>query len=642
MSARAGAPKNSNNMARPIFRSLQDFYAFLEKQGELQRITVPIDPYLEASTIAIKAMKESGKALLFENVIGSPYRLAMNILSSDKRVEYAIGENPDKLGEQLIHLVEEAMPPSPSKIFNAVRPLGRRIMSARVSSSGNAPSQQINLGAKLDTLPVLQTWKDDAGKFITLPQVFTSDPKTGKRNLGMYRIQLYDRVTTGIHWQIQKGGGFHYSVAEAINKPLEVAIAVGSDPALLLATIAPLPEGIDEVMFAGFLRGEATRMTRGKHISTLVPAEAEFIIEGIVPPHERRLEGPFGDHFGHYSHAAMYPVFHVKTITHRANPIFAATVVGKPPMEDKWLGDATQRVLGPLAKLTHPEVRDVWAFYESGFHNFLGVSTKQRYGKEAMKTALSLSTDGQLSLTKCAVMVGEHVNNRNFRAILREIATHYDPHYDAIILNKVPMDTLDFTSYTMNLGSKLLIDATPKLDTVSSGGKYPPRKTSQFFEKVGTQPEYLMRLDSRISEYALIEDVLLVVKVRGAYRAETNAAFSMENDLPTPTKTSGREVIEKLVHPEHIGHLPKGTKIVAAVSEDVNLSSDMEIIWGIFTRFDAARDIEFTSTRLEGVTTIYDGVMGIDATWKPGYPNPCETPEEVTKKVEGRWGEYGF
>jgi 4-hydroxybenzoate decarboxylase subunit C len=500
----------------------------------------------------------------------------------------------------------------------------------------------VNLGAKLDTLPILQTWKDDAGKFITLPQVFTYDPKTGKRNLGMYRIQMYDRVTTGIHWQIQKGGGFHYSVAEAMNRPLEVGIAVGSDPALLLATIAPLPEGIDEVMFAGFLRGEATRMTRGKCISTLIPADAEFVFEGIVPPHERRLEGPFGDHFGHYSHAAMYPVFHVKTITHRNNPIFAATVVGKPPMEDKWLGDATQQILGPLAKLTHPEVRDVWAFYESGFHNFLGVSTKQRYGKEAMKTALSLSTDGQLSLTKCAVMVGEHINNRNFRAILREIKSHFDPHYDAIILNKVPMDTLDFTSYTMNLGSKLLIDATPKLDTVSSGGKYPPRKTSPFFEQVGTQPEDLTRLDIRISEYALIEDVLLVVKVRGAYRAETNAAFSMENDLPAPTKTAGREVIEKLVNPEHISHLPKGTKIVAAVSEDVNLSSDMEVIWGIFTRFDAARDVCFTSTRLEGVTTIYEGMMGIDATWKTGYPNPCETPEDVQKKVESRWGEYGF
>lgn len=629
-------------MKRPIFRSLQDFYSFLEKQGELQRITVPVDPYLEASTIAIKAMQESSKALLFENVIGSPFPLAMNVLSSDKRIEYAIGDNPDKLGEQLIHLVEESMPPSPSKIFNAMRPLARRVISARVASSGTAPSQSINLGAKLDTLPVLQTWKDDAGKFITLPQVFTYDPKTGKRNLGMYRIQLYDRVMTGIHWQIQKGGGFHYAVAEAMNIPLEVSIAVGSDPALLLATIAPLPEGIDEVMFAGFLRGEATRMTRGKCISTLVPAEAEFIIEGIVPPHERRLEGPFGDHFGHYSHAAMYPVFHVRTITHRANPIFAATVVGKPPMEDKWLGDTTQQILGPLAKLTHPEVRDVWAFYESGFHNLLGVSTKQRYGKEAMKTALSLSTDGQLSLTKCAVVVSEHVNNRNFRALLREIGSHFDPHYDAVILNKVPMDTLDFTSYTMNLGSKLLIDATPKLDSVSSGGKYPPRLQSPFFEIVGTQREDLSRLDSRIVEYVILEDTLLVVKIRGKYRAETNAAFSIENDLNAPQKTVGREIVEKLVHREHISHLPSGTKMIAAVSEDVNLSSDMEVIWGIFTRFDAARDICFTSTRLEGVTTIYDGVMGIDATWKTGYPNPCETPQEVLQKVESRWGEYGF
>jgi 4-hydroxy-3-polyprenylbenzoate decarboxylase len=312
-------------------------------------------------------------------------------------------------------------------------------------------------------------------------------------------------------------------------------------------------------------------------------------------------------------------------------------------MEDKWLGDATQQILGPLAKLTPPEVRDLWAFYEAGFHNLLGISTQQRYGKEAMKTALSLVSDNQLSLTKCAIIVGEHANTRNFRALLREIASHFDPRYDVTILSKIPMDTLDFTSYTMNLGSKILIDATPKLAAVSSGGNYPSRKPSQYFEMVGSHTEKdLSAIDMRIKEWQVLENVLLVVKVEGPYKLVPNAANNMENEVPSPGKTLGREVIEKLIAQENLGRLQKGVKIVAAVSEDVNISNDLEVIWGIFTRFDAARDIAFTKSSLEGVTVLYEGIMGIDATWKPGYPNPCELPDEMVLKVEKRWKEYGF
>jgi 4-hydroxy-3-polyprenylbenzoate decarboxylase len=260
-----------------------------------------------------------------------------------------------------------------------------------------------------------------------------------------------------------------------------------------------------------------------------------------------------------------------------------------------------------------------------------------------MKTALSLATDGQLSLTKCLIMVGEGVNNRNFRELLRSIKGHFDPYYDALILNKVPLDTLDFTSYTMNLGSKILIDATPKLTTVSSGGAYPVRKESRFYAKTGSHTENsLSNLDYRIKEAILIEDVLLVVKVEGVYKASHNAATGQENDFTPTTKTVGREVIEKLVAEQNLEFLPKGTKIIAAVSEDINLSNDLEIIWGIFTRFDAARDIVFTSSRLEGATVVNEGILGIDATWKTGYPNPCEIPDEVNALVSRRWKEYGF
>lgn len=628
---------------RQVFHTLKAFLEILEREGQLLRITAPVDPNLEAAEIAVRSMREGGPALLFENIKGSKYPLAMNLLASDRRVELSLGAHPGELGHQLIHFVEQAMPPKPKALWNAGKPLLPRMLGARVGRASNAyAQQQIETTPDLDQLPILKTWPDDGGRFITLPQVFTYDPLTNKRNVGMYRVHVFGKNETGIHWQIQKGGGFHYFQAEQLEKPLEIAIAVGTDPSLLLATIAPLPEGIDEVMFAGFLRGEATKMAKGRTIGIDIPANAEFVLEGVVPPKIRKREGPFGDHFGHYSHAGMFPVFNIRALTHAAKPVFAATVVGKPPMEDKWLGDATQLILGPLARLTHPEVEDVWAFYESGFHNLLGVSTKQRYAKEAMKTALSLSTDAQLSLTKCAIVVSKGVDNRNFRALLQAIKKNFDPHYDFNLVSNVAMDTLDFTSYTMNLGSKMLLDATEKMSATPSGGAYPAREPSRYFDQVGTRTEDVRSLDMRIMDSRVYEDTLLVLKVAGAYRASENAAIKFEHDISPPERTAGMQVVEKLVSEENLPKLPKGVKIVAAVSEDVDLGSDMEVIWGIFTRFDAARDVVFTKSLLTGITPSYHGVMGIDATWKTGYPNPCEMPEEVTALVTSRWKEYGF
>jgi 4-hydroxy-3-polyprenylbenzoate decarboxylase len=624
------------------FDTLTQFLTRLEREGELHRITAEVDPYLEASEIAVRAMREGKPALLFERIKGSAFPLVMNVLASDRRVELALGEDPGKLGDSLLHVVEQLLPPKPRRAWNAARPLLPRLLASRIRRTSPEEPRHFFDAPDLKQLPILQTWPDDAGNFITLPQVFTYDPNTGKRNVGMYRMQVFGPSETGMHWQIQKGGGFHYHRAESSGKPLEVAVAVGTDPALLLATIAPLPEGIDEVMFAGFLRGRPTAMTRGKSISIDVPSYAEFLLEGIVAPSERRLEGPFGDHFGHYSHAGMFPVFKIGAISHLPKAVFAATVVGKPPMEDKWLGDVNQLILGPLARLTHTEVRDIWAFYEAGFHNLLGIAAAQRYAKEAMKTALSVATDGQLSLTKCAIVVNSQVNNRSIRALLRSIRDHFDPHYDFLLIPNVAMDTLDFTSYTMNLGSKMLLDATEKLPTTASGGNYPPRIPSPFYERTGRTPEDLKNLDYRIREWTVLEETLLIVKVEGAFRANQNSANRQENEFTPIHKTIGREIIEKLVHESTIEKLPKGVKIVAAVSEDVDLHSDLEIIWGIFTRFDAARDVIFTRSTLVGSSPVYEGIMGIDATWKLGYPNPCEMTDEVRQRVEDRWSEYGF
>jgi 4-hydroxy-3-polyprenylbenzoate decarboxylase len=383
-------------------------------------------------------------------------------------------------------------------------------------------------------------------------------------------------------------------------------VALGTDPALLLATVAALPEGIDEVMFAGFLRGRPVPMARGKSVKISVPAHAEFILEGTVPLHETRWEGPFGDHFGHYSHAADFPVFHIKKITHRRNAIYPATVVGKPPMEDKFIGDATQQILGPLARLIHKEIKNVWAYYEAGFHNLLVVSVEQRYQKEAMKSALGLMGTDQLSLTKCIVLVSDHVNVRDWRAVLREIKMNFDPHYDFVMIPKVPLDTLDFTSYKMNLGSKMIVDATVKQQ----------REKSKTGKNEGGE-RVLARLPKEypaIRETRVYDDTLLLVKVGG----------------------ESRKMIENLVRIPELREI----KIMAAVSEDVDLNNQESYIWGVFTRFDCERDVIFTEQSLIGISPVYRGVMGIDATWKTGYPAPLVMSEEIRARVNRRWEEY--
>jgi 4-hydroxybenzoate decarboxylase subunit C len=588
------------------FSSLSDFLRYLESIGELRRVSVEVDPFLEVSAIATRAIREKKPAILFENVKGSKFPLAINVYGSERRIEHALGRHPGEIGKSLIGFAESMMPPRPSAAWHQ-RGMLSRLFSARGRNVSFADSQQIVTEPNLDALPIQTCWPKDGGRFLTLGQVMTYDPINAKRNVGIYRLHVYDAKTTGMHWQIQKGGGFHYHRAEQRGQDLPLAVALGTDPALLLASVAALPEGIDEVAFAAFVRGASVDMVRAKSISLLVPARAEFILEGIVPQKERRREGPFGDHFGHYSHSADFPVFHLTTMTHRRNAVYPATVVGVPPMEDKYLGDATQEMLGPLARMLHTEVRDVWAYYESGFHNLLVVSVEARYKKEAMKAALGLLGTGQLSLTKCVVLVSAGVDVRNWSAVLQEIGKNFDPHFDFVLIPHVPMDTLDFTSFRMELGSKMILDATRK--------QRPPDEKNQKRKapRKATLSD-IRTMDRRIVDAYVQDDTLLMVKVG----------------------KQGRTVLEKLVKRKELRHL----KIIAAVSGDVDIRDRENSIWGIFTRFDCERDVVFSEQSLIGISPIYKGVMGIDATWKTGYPEVLTYPEEVVRKVDSRWNDY--
>lgn len=587
------------------YLNLQSFLKALEFHKELKRIRVEIDPELEITEIATRVVRQEGPALLFEKVKGSPFPLAINIFGSARRIELALGRLPQELGDDLARLAQALNPPALGKLFKSHRTV-RRVLAMRTRRGWRAPSQEVIEEPNLEHFPILKCWPKDAGRFITFPLIITHHPLTHVRNVGLYRMQVFSPSSTGMHWQIQKDGGFHYAEAERRDQALPVAVVLGADPYLLMAAIAPLPEGMDEMAFSGFLRGHPVRLSQAKTIPMKVPADAEIILEGEVAPQERQIEGPFGDHFGHYSHAAPFPVFRIHQITRRQYPVYLAAVVGKPPQEDRYLGDAMQEVLSPLIRLIRPEVQDLWAYYEAGFHNLLVVAVNQRYGKEAMKTALGLMGQGQLSLTKCLILVDVSVNVRDFHGVLQAIRNNFDPREDFLLLPGVPLDTLDFTSFKMNLGSKMILDATR------------PHKARPT-KKNNASPsamENLKQKDSRIMGWRLWNETLLVVQVR----------------------QEGRKVLEELVRDPDL----EGVKIIATVSPDVDLEDHVSTLWGIFTRFDCARDVSFTETHLLGPTVWYSGRLGIDATFKPGYPEPLEMTEEIREKVNVRWGEYGI
>ncbi len=608
------------------FTDFQTYIHALESAGELHRTDVEIDPNLELTEVSIRALREGKPALLVERPKGSQYPLVINHFSSSYRTELAFGRHPDDIGHELIHFLERAMPPTLQFLLNN-KPTIKRFLNARPKTVSTGISQQIVESPNLDALPIQFCWPLDGGRFITYGQIFTYDPRDGKRNIGTYRMHVFDKETTGMHWQIQKGGGFHYFQAQKLGQDFELAVALGTSPALTFATIAALPEGIDEAMFAGFLQNKRVEFLKGKSISLSVPANAEFILEGVVPATERRMEGPFGDHFGHYSAASEFPVFHLKAITHRKHPIYPAIVVGKPPMEDKFLGDATQQMLAPLAKLIHKEITDLWAYYEAGFHNLLVVAIEQRYQKEAMKAALGLMGTDQLSLTKCIVTVSSGVNVRDFDAVLKEIRENYDPHYDFVMIPKVPLDTLDFTSYKMNLGSKMIIDATKKPQRRSSDeqGNNDLRQRD-----TGDLRSFLRGIDRRITDINIIDNALLLVKIDAPIQYYTSSPEIISALKPN----AGKEILKKLLQLPELSHLT----LIAIVSEDVDIHNQENYIWGVFTRFDCERDVLFSEQKLIGISPVYNGVMGIDATWKPGYQEPLTMPESIIKKVDEKWG----
>src|SRR3954471_3885680 len=428
-------------MADATYPDLRAFLDQLRRDGDLAVVEAPVDAHLEAAEIHRRVIAAGGPALLFTHVRDRDFPLATNLFGTQRRAEMAFGARPLKLIRRLVHLAETLLPPTPGKLWGA-RDLAREALRTGSSRKGSGPvtetvtSNPSNI--RLDRLPVLTTWPEDGGPFVTLPLVYTEHPDGKGHNLGMYRLHVHDARTTGMHWQIGKGGGFHYAVAESRGQALPVTVFLGGPPALILAAIAPLPENVPEVLLASLIAGERLKIIDGIGPHRLV-ADAEFALIGEVAPGERRPEGPFGDHYGYYSLQHDYPVFHVKAVFHRRDAIYPATVVGKPRQEDFFIGDYLQQLLAPLFPLVMPSVRDLWSYGETGFHSLAAAVVHERYGREALVSGFRILGEGQLSLTKFLFLTDRRVDLTNFRATLEHVLAHTNPETDLYVFSPLSM-----------------------------------------------------------------------------------------------------------------------------------------------------------------------------------------------------------
>src|SRR6185295_17786545 len=386
------------------------------------------------------------------------YPVVTNLFGTKRRIDLAFGPKPEALVRELVQVAELLLPPRPAELWKH-RALGREVRKLGTRNTTRSPVTQVrDQPARLNELPVLTTWQEDGGPFITLPLVYTENPLTKKHNLGIYRMQVYDAQTTGLHWQIQKGGGFHYREAEKSGQSLPVTVFLGGPPALILAAIAPLPEDVPELVLASLLAGEKLKMTSNPlGTGHRLAAEAEFALAGYAAPHERRPEGPFGDHYGYYSLQHDYPVFHVEAVFHRRDAIYPATVVGKPRQEDFFIGDYLQKLLSPLFPLVMPGVRDLWTYGETGFHSLCAAVVRERYGREALVSAFRILGEGQLSLTKFLLLTDTPQDLHDFPKLLEHVLARFDPATDLFIFSNVSIDTLDYTSGKVNEGSKAVM-----------------------------------------------------------------------------------------------------------------------------------------------------------------------------------------
>jgi UbiD family decarboxylase len=581
------------------FPDLRAFLDQLRRDGDLVTVESEVDPHLEVAEIHRRVVAGGGPALLFTNVKGSGFRLVTNLFGTARRAEMAFGERPLRLIRRLVELVETIMPPTPAKLWGA-RDVGMELLKVGTRKQSTGPiTERVTQDVRLDRLPALTCWPEDGGPFVTLPLVYTTHPDKAGHNLGMYRMQVYDARTTGMHWQIGKGGGYHYAVAEGRGQKLPATVFLGGPPALILSAIAPLPENVPELMLASLIAGERLNQVHGHGPHPLI-ANAEFALIGEVPPRVRKPEGPFGDHYGYYSLQHDYPVFEVSRIAHRVDAIYPATVVGKPRQEDFFIGDLLQELLSPLFPVVMPAVEKLWSYGETGYHSLAAAIVKQRYRREAMASAFRILGEGQLSLSKFLLVTDQHVDVKNFRATLEHILARTRPETDLYVFSNLAMDTLDYTGPAVNEGSK----------GVWLGLGDPVRELPREFRpKVPPPPE--------------VTDV----------RVFCGGCLVVGGPNPADDPEAGARLA---AHPAFLGW-----PLVILTDEPRRAAaSAMNFLWTTFTRFEPAADIHSASTRVVRHHLVKEPPVLIDARRKPSFPKELSCDPQTAATVTRRWREY--
>ena len=582
-----------------MHKNLRSFIDSLRVENDLIEISAEVDPYLEIAEIHRRVIEEQGSALLFTNVKGSKFPVITNLFGTKKRIDLAFGSKPLDFVKRAVHAAENLLPPKPSKLWE-YRDLAFSALKFGTKSVNKAPvleSRQPSVD--LEELPLLQLWHEDGGHFVTLPLVYTESPVNGKHNLGMYRIQRYDKTSTGIHWQIGKGGGFHYFEAEKQNKPLPVTIFLGGAPAMILSAIAPLPEDIPELILASLLNDGKIATTKnplGPDRHRLI-AEAEFAICGSVAPHERRPEGPFGDHYGYYSLVHDYPVFRADAVFHRKDAIYPATVVGKPRQEDFFIGDYLQELLSPLFPLVMPGVRDLWSYGETGFHSLSAAVVKDRYAREGLSAGFRILGEGQLSLTKFLLLTDHPQDLRDFKSLFEHILARAEWHRDLFIFSQTAFDTLDYASGKINHGSKAIL----------MGFGEAKRELAREFK--GEIPAGITRAEVYCGGCIVVE----------------GDSYENDKDLASRIAKAGKFDDWQVV----------------VIHDDADLAKSTEkFLWATWTRFNPATDIYAKEITVQNNHIGYSAPIVIDARMKPWYPKEVEPREDIVELVDSRWSEY--
>ncbi len=581
--------------------SLTDLRAFLDvlrQQGELRVIETQVDPDLEAAEIHRRVIAAGGPALLFQNVKGSPWPAVTNLFGTARRVELAFGKEPQRLVQRLADAPHTMLPPSLSKLWHNRDLLGSLLRVGKKRVRRPPVCERIDAPPSLSRLPLLRTWEEDGGAFLTLPLVYTEHPDGLGSNLGMYRIQRHDDTHTGLPVQIGKGGGFHLAEHERRGTAMPVNIFVGGPPALILSAIAPLPENVPEVLLCSLLMGQRLRSGDNPMGPLPLVADCEFCITGEVKPGDRFAEGPFGDHYGYYSLRHDYPRVTVKALLHRKDPILCATVVGKPRQEDFFLGDYLQELLLPLCKVAMPSVTDLWSYGETGYHSLAAAVCKQRYKREAMQAAFRILGEGQLSLTKFLLLTDRAIDLRNFRATLEHILARTNFETDLYVIGNLSMDTLDYAGPAVNEGSK----------GVLLGYGEPVRKLPR---------EFTGELGNGFARAVPFCAGCLVVE-GPPYEREATAA-------------------QRLAASPSLREWP-----LVVLVDDANKAakSTVNFLWTTFTRFEPAADIHAQAMRVVRHQPSYTPPIVIDARMKPSYPKELFCDDRTRALVDQRWREY--